>query len=169
VFKDFRETVNDDMYTEKINGYFVNGIIVFVTLLQTPFKFFVSKEFLFIMYDEIKNSEIPMNIILYSTLIKGYTRVKNFNKAFEIYERMIKDSFVQVNTIAYNAILDCCVECGDMAMLDKIYNDFKCKAENSETYPQPDLITYSTVIKGHGKQKNIDKHKNQCQLKVKTY
>jgi len=109
------------------------------------------------IYDEIKNSDIPMNIILYSTLIKGYTRVKNFNKAFGIYERMIQDETVEVNTIAYNAVLDCCVECHDMKMLNKIYSDFKLKAENDETAPQPDLITYSTVIKGYCKQKNIEK------------
>lgn len=109
------------------------------------------------IYEEIKTSEIPMNIILYSTLIKGYTRIKNFSKAFEIYERMLNDQTIEVNTIAYNAILDCCVECNDMKGLNDIYNQFKEKAENDETYPQPDLITYSTVIKGYGKQKNIEK------------
>ena len=109
------------------------------------------------IYDEIKNSEVPMNIILYSTLIKGYTKIKNFSKAFEIYKRMEADSTVEINTIAYNAILDSCVECGDMKMLNKIYNIFKDRAENDESCPQPDLITFSTVIKGYCKQKNIEK------------
>lgn len=63
MFVDFRNTVNDKSYTIPRNGYLVNGIIVFVTSLQIPFKFFVSKEFLFIMYDEIKNKGLSKKII----------------------------------------------------------------------------------------------------------
>lgn len=109
------------------------------------------------IFEDIKNSNIPMNIILYSTLIKGYTKVKNFNKAFQIYEKLVADKSVEINTVAYNAILDSCVECGDMDSLNKIYNEFKARAESDENSPQPDLITFSTVIKGYCKQKKIEK------------
>ena len=109
------------------------------------------------IYDQILNSDIPMNIVLYSTLIKGYTKTKNFDKAFELYNRLLKDPNVTTNTICYNAILDCCVECGDINMMNKIYEDFKERAINDENSAQPDLITYSTVIKGYAKLKNIDK------------
>ena len=56
VFKDFRQTVQEHyLHQARVNGYAVNGLIVFVTSLQIPFKFFVAKEFLFIMYDELRN------------------------------------------------------------------------------------------------------------------
>lgn len=108
------------------------------------------------VYDEIKQSDIEMNLVLYTTLIKGYTRIKNFEKALEIYYKMLGDKAVKANIIAHNAILDCCVECGDYDMMSKIYKDIRAAAIDDEAAPQPDLITYSTVIKGYSRMKNID-------------
>ena len=110
------------------------------------------------VYEEIKNgSLIQMNVVLYSTLIKAYTKCKNFNKAFEIYNKMMNDSTVTPNIITYNAILDCCVECTDIDMMNKIYEEIKQKAQADENSSQPDLITYSTVIKGYSRIKDSDK------------
>jgi pentatricopeptide repeat protein len=109
------------------------------------------------IYDEIQNSDIQMNIVLYSTLIKGYTRIKNFEKAFEIYNKLMQDISVQANTVTYNAILDCCVECGDNNMMNKIFEELRQNAKQDENAPQPDLITYSTVIKGYSRLKNYEK------------
>jgi pentatricopeptide repeat protein len=109
------------------------------------------------IYDEIKMSNVEMNLILYTTLIKGYTKTKNFEKAFEIYQKLLVDKAVSPNIIAYNAILDSCVECGKYDMMGKIYEDIKYNAQKDETFSQPDLITYSTVIKGYSRMKNIEK------------
>jgi len=110
------------------------------------------------IYEEIKNEEsISMNIVLYSTLIKGYTKNKDFKKAFEIYNKMKSDNAVIPNIISYNAILDCCVECGDIEMMKKIYEEIKQNAIDKEEAPLPDLITYSTVIKGYSRIKDFNK------------
>jgi len=110
------------------------------------------------VYEEItRGNTIQMNVVLYSTLIKGYTRSKNFQKAFEIYNKMHQDETVKNNIIAYNAILDCCVECFKIDNMNKIYEEIKYNAIKDETAPQPDLITYSTVIKGYSKMKDSDK------------
>jgi pentatricopeptide repeat protein len=109
------------------------------------------------IYDEIKLSDIEMNLVLYTTLIKGYTKTKNFEKAFEIYQKLLADKAIVTNIIAYNAILDACVECGDYDMMGKIYDDIKVNALADENLPQPDLITYSTVIKGYSRMKNVEK------------
>jgi pentatricopeptide repeat protein len=109
------------------------------------------------VYDDILSSKITMNLILYTTLIKGFTKIKNFKKAFEIHEKMLNDKNIEMNIIAYNAILDCCVECGDYEMMTKIYEEIKSNSLLNENAPQPDLITYSTVIKGNSRLKNVDK------------
>lgn len=111
------------------------------------------------VYEEIKNgsTSIQMNVVLYSTLIKGYTKCKNFQKAFDIYNKMLSDETVVGNIIAFNAILDCCVECTDIEAMNKIYEEIKYKAIQNETSPQPDLITYSTVIKGYSRVKDSNK------------
>jgi len=69
----------------------------------------------------------------------------------------MKDKSFEKNIIAYNAILDCCVECGDYDMMSKIYEEIKSNALLNENSPQPDLITYSTVIKGYSRMKHVDK------------
>jgi len=110
------------------------------------------------LYDEIQNfSGLSMNVVLYSTLIKGYTKIKNFQKAVEIYNKMLADSSVTPNIITYNAILDCCVECNDIEMMKKIYEEIKDHAIKEDSAPQPDLITYSTVIKGYSRLHDSDK------------
>lgn len=110
------------------------------------------------IYDEIQNfSGISMNVVLYSTLIKGYTKIKNFDKAFEIYNKMLNDKAVVPNIITYNAILDCCVECADIEMMKRLYEEIRHNAIKEETAPQPDLITYSTVIKGYSRIRDSDK------------
>jgi pentatricopeptide repeat protein len=109
------------------------------------------------IYDEIKQSNIEMNLIIYSTLIKGYTKIKNFDKAIEIYNKLIQDKTISTNIITYNAILDSCVECGNFDMMTEIYDNLKKNAIQDESASQPDLITYSTVIKGYSRMKNIEK------------
>jgi pentatricopeptide repeat protein len=111
------------------------------------------------VYEEIKSgsSQIQMNNVLYSTLIKGYTRSKNFAKALEIYNEMLKDETVAGNIITYNAILDSCVECSNIEMMNKIYEEIKYNAIQNELCPQPDLITYSTVIKGYSRVRDFNK------------
>jgi len=109
------------------------------------------------VYEDIKTSKIQMNIILYTTLIKGFTKIKNLPKALEIYEHMKKDKNVEKNIVVHNAILDCCVECNDYDLMSKIYDEIKSNSLLNENSPQPDLITYSTVIKGNARMKNFER------------
>lgn len=136
------------------------------------------------IYQEMKKLNLDMNIVLYTTLIKAYTKNKDLKSALEVYYTMLKDEKVKPNIVIYNAILDSCVECYDINKLNEIYNQLKENVLNSKdetnqinnsTYkttnnlddiskqyynlspPQPDLITYSTVIKGYARAKQMDK------------
>jgi pentatricopeptide repeat protein len=112
------------------------------------------------VYNEMKTQKIDMNIILYTTLIKAYTKVKNLNMAYDVYNQMLSDEKVMPNIVIHNAMLDCCVECDDVKKMDEIYQNIKDKAsdeEDNNNNPQPDLITYSTVIKGYSRSKNMQK------------
>lgn len=110
------------------------------------------------LYEKIQNFQtIQTNIVLYSTLIKGYMKTKNFKKAFEIYNKLRNDNFITQNIVSYNAILDCCVESGDVEKMKEIYEEIKYKAINNEDAPFPDLITYSTIIKGYSRVKDYNK------------
>lgn len=67
--------------------------------------------------------------------------------------------------ITYNSLLDCCVRCFDMNTASKIFDEMSqggCiksnsrQQEDSSYSVQPDLISYSTMIKGFCKEKNIE-------------
>ncbi len=110
------------------------------------------------VYKEMKQNNIEMNIILYTTLIKAYTKVKNLDLAYDVYNQMLSDENVIPNIVIHNAMLDSCVECNDIQKMDEIYQLIKDKAtEEDENNPTPDLITYSTVIKGYARAKNMEK------------
>jgi len=54
-------------------------------------------------------------------------------------------------------MLDCCVENYKIEKMNEIYEIIKERFLNDENAPQPDLITYSTVIKGYAKVGDLDK------------
>jgi len=78
--------------------------------------------------------------------------------AMDVYNQMLADEKVMPNIVIHNAMLDCCVECQNVDKMDEIYQTIKDKAsEDDDNNPQPDLITYSTVIKGYARSKNMEK------------
>ena len=107
------------------------------------------------VYQDILKRNIEMNVILYTTLIKAYSKVKDLISAIEIYNTMIKDSKIEKNIVSHNAMLDCCVECNKIDKMNEIYEQIKVSAIEDENHPQPDLITYSTVIKGYCRVKDM--------------
>jgi len=109
------------------------------------------------VYEEMKKLQLDMNIVLYTTLIKAYTKVKNITSALSVYEEMLNDKAVSPNIVTHNAMLDCCVECNEIGKMSEIYDNIKTRAINEENQPQPDLITYSTVIKGYARAKDMEK------------
>ena len=110
-----------------------------------------------LVYNEIKANHIDMNIVIYTTLIRAYTKAKDFATALDVYHTLLKDDKVKVNIIAHNAMLDCCVESNKLSKMNEIYVQIKESFYADENQPQPDLITYSTVIKGYAKEGDMKK------------
>jgi pentatricopeptide repeat protein len=115
-------------------------------------------------YSYMKEKNIPMNAYIYSTMIKGYSKSKNFEKAYEIYQNVISLSNPQNMTIVFfNSILDCCVQTENYEKMNQIYEYLKnlCteekEGESNLSQLQPDIISYSIVLKGYAKNNNIEK------------
>jgi len=107
------------------------------------------------IFNEMKNANITCNAFIASTMIKAYTKAKDLPSALTIYDSIQNDEKVMNNIVVYNAILDCCVQCGDYEKMHSIYKDLKHKSNTSNIFA--DLITYSTLIKGYAKSKNVAK------------
>lgn len=59
---------------------------------------------------------------------------------------------VAPNTVTYNSLIDICVRCFNMPQAYQIFQDMF----SGHAVVRPDLITYSTMIKGYCKDKNIE-------------
>lgn len=96
----------------------------------------------FDLYEGLKDDNIEMNTILYTTLIKAYTKNKNLKKVLEIFDKMKNDKNNLPNNVTYNSVIDCCIKCDKMNLAEIKHKEML--AHNIK----PDIITYSTLIKG---------------------
>lgn len=102
-----------------------------------------------------EQNHVQMNTIIYTTLLKGFTKERNLNKAFETFSIMKASTEMKPNIITYNSLLDCAVLCNDFQKMDEIFKSI-CDNEKKNPECSPDLITYSTYIKGLCRCKRID-------------
>lgn len=108
------------------------------------------------IWEQMKNNSIEPNCIIYTTLIKAYNKMKLYDIALEIFEKISQEDKINSNIIIYNAVLDVCVESKNLEKLKEIYEFIKIMSNMCPTFPKPNLITYSTIIKGFSKCGKMD-------------
>lgn len=104
------------------------------------------------IFDGMKAKGKHKNTILYTTLIKGYGLEKDLNSAIDLFREMLVED-VPYNTITYNSIIDACIKCGDLQKAEQLLREMTLP----ESKLDPDLITFSTLLKGYCHVGDIDK------------
>eukprot|EP00929_Paragymnodinium_shiwhaense_P102772 TRINITY_DN66002_c0_g1_i1.p1 TRINITY_DN66002_c0_g1~~TRINITY_DN66002_c0_g1_i1.p1 ORF type:complete len:593 (-),score=115.20 TRINITY_DN66002_c0_g1_i1:322-2100(-) len=104
------------------------------------------------IFQEMKRKRKHRNTILYTTLIKGYGLEKDLPNALTLFQEM-KAEGVPYNTITYNSIMDVCIKCQEMGSAEELLREMM--AEGSQV--SPDLITYSTLLKGYCHYGDLDR------------
>jgi pentatricopeptide repeat protein len=104
------------------------------------------------IFQGMKRRRKHRNTILYTTLIKGYGMEKDLRSALAIFREM-KDERVPYNRITYNSIIDVCIKCSDVQAAENILAEMTSTSSNLE----PDLITFSTLLKGYCHIGELDK------------
>merc|ERR1719169_295636 len=99
--------------------------------------------------DENKDS---VNTVIYSTILKGFKMQRQPDKVFSVYEEM-KQRGILRNTISFNTILDVCAHGGAMHRVPQLLEDMK----SMQPQVEPDIITYSTIVKGYCMSGDVDK------------
>lgn len=94
------------------------------------------------------------NTIIFTTLLKGLTKYRNIKKALVLFQKMKENPKIQPNTVTYNSLLECAVQSQEYEKMTQIFEE--C-LNNKGQDNQPDLITYSTYIKGLCKAEQIKK------------
>lgn len=83
-------------------------------------------------------------------MIKAYSKTQNLQAALRIFHMMLNDQKSAPNIITFNSVIDCCVRCQEMKEAWSIFQQM------SHNEIEPDLITFSTLIKGYCRVKNIE-------------
>jgi len=83
-----------------------------------------------------------LNTVIYSTILKGFARLRQIDQVFMVYAEMTKLK-IACNVISYNTIIDACARCSAMDRMPSLLEDMRKSNTN------PDLVTYSTLVKGY--------------------
>merc|ERR550514_1128553 len=86
------------------------------------------------------------DIMNYMSLIRAAGREKNTKKALALLKEL-EESPIEVDTTAYNCVLDVCVACGDFSAAEELF-------ARMQAADRLDVISYNTRLKGLQKQGN---------------
>lgn len=103
------------------------------------------------IFQDMKEGGRHRNTVLYTILIKGYGLEKDLRKALDLFREMPAEE-VPYNTITYNSIVDACIKCADTGTAEEIVAEM----EEAGSGVQPDLITFSTLLKGYCQSGDLD-------------
>lgn len=72
------------------------------------------------------------NTVVYTTLIKGFTKERNLDRALQIVDKMEANHLAKPNIVTYNSLLDCAARSQQFVQMDKIYKQiFKLHQKNN--------------------------------------
>jgi pentatricopeptide repeat protein len=95
-------------------------------------------------------AQVPANSVILSTLIKGFALTRQPCRAMDTWREM-REQGVMMSTVVYNGVIDAQARVGAMDEVAELINAMaidKCA---------PDVITHSTVVKGHCIKGDIEK------------
>ena len=145
----FKQALN--VYNEMRSNNLQPNDVIYGCLLNSCIKGNKS-EFIDVLYNNMLKDNIQPNSVIISTMIKGYSKSKQFNKALQLFSSVDNDI---KNITVYNSMLECCIECNQINELKQLFNQLTQRAKNEDKAPVPNVITYSTVIKGFAKNGEI--------------
>eukprot|EP00443_Scrippsiella_acuminata_P095809 CAMPEP_0115615570 /NCGR_PEP_ID=MMETSP0272-20121206/22689_1 /TAXON_ID=71861 /ORGANISM="Scrippsiella trochoidea, Strain CCMP3099" /LENGTH=1079 /DNA_ID=CAMNT_0003051483 /DNA_START=195 /DNA_END=3433 /DNA_ORIENTATION=- len=97
-----------------------------------------------------KQTRSLVNAVIYCSVLKGFSHRKRFDQVWAVHEEMRKQS-LQYSIVTYNALIDACVRSGEMNRVSLLLEQM------SDDRIEPNVITYSTVLKGYCQDNRIDK------------
>ncbi len=95
------------------------------------------------LYRELSGEDSRLfNVVVCTTLIRAFGRLRRFVLVREVYRRIPAG---KLNLIACNAMLDACVRCEEYEEMGRVFAEL---ADGKTGELVPDIVTYSTLIKG---------------------
>ena len=77
------------------------------------------------VFETMKDDNVAMNTVIYTTMIKAYQKSYQLEKALEIYENMLIETQhnrdVAPKIVTFKSLLDCCVHFFDVPQATQIF------------------------------------------------
>ena len=142
-----------ELYQELLSKNLVPNEYIFACLMNSAVKC-SDLNILMDIYKKMNQYQIKTNPIIYTILIKRFAKAKKFQNACEIYDAIPKEIKEKSAIIFFNVILDVCAESENFEKLLSIFNELQ--DDSNSNLPNPNLLTYTTVIKGLIKGKKFE-------------
>ncbi|CAN8299102.1 unnamed protein product [Cochlearia groenlandica] len=95
------------------------------------------------------------SILIYNLLMKGYTNSESPQAAVALFDEILRLG-LEPDRLTYNTLIHACIKCGDLDAAVKFLKEMKERAEEYYgDYLHPDVITYTTLVKGFGDAKDL--------------
>ena len=146
-----------ELYQELLSSGLIPNEVIFGCLMNCAVKC-SNLELMVEIHQKMTEFNMKMNSVIYTTLIKGYAKMRKYENSFAIYDSITFEEKEKANIITFNAILDVCAESENYEKLISIFNELQ--DSNNQNFPDPNLLTYSTVIKGMIKAKKFNETYN---------
>merc|ERR1719471_2324114 len=91
-----------------------------------------------------------VNAVIYNSVLKGFSHLKQYDRAWDVYTDMLPLKS-QFTSVTYNAIIDLCARSTAMSYVPELLE------EMSRAGVDPNLVTYSTIVKGHCQENRMDR------------
>ena len=105
------------------------------------------------VFRSMEEDQAIINTIIYTTMIKGYSKAHRIDEALALYSKMKLSPNIEPNNVTYNSLIDWWVRCNEIDKASTLFDEMK------ERNVKPDLITFSTLIKGYFKQAEYNSNK----------
>ncbi|CAE8692996.1 unnamed protein product, partial [Polarella glacialis] len=90
-----------------------------------------------------------VNAVIYGSVLKGFCHQKRFDRVWIVYDEMLAEK-MQFSIVTFNSLIDACARSGDMHRVQPLLEDM------SRQGITPNVITYSTVLKGYCSANRLD-------------
>lgn len=90
-----------------------------------------------------------VNAVIYCSVLKGFSHQKRFDRVWHVYKEMQAHK-VTFSIVTFNCMVDACSRCGEMSRISDLLKGMVAQGI------QPNLITYSSIIKGYCQENRLD-------------
>mmetsp|Transcript_29286 Transcript_29286/g.77388 ORF Transcript_29286/g.77388 Transcript_29286/m.77388 type:complete len:1025 (+) Transcript_29286:162-3236(+) len=98
--------------------------------------------------DEVTHDLV--NAVIFCSVLKGFSHAKRYDRVWSVHEEMLAHK-LQFSIVTFNTLIDACARSCEMGRIPALLE------EMSKQGIEPNVITYSTVLKGYCTEHRLDK------------